>query len=60
MGYDIEEKDDEFMFSKKAGEEGNSKDKKEKEEFTLNQKVHIIKTQDEYKELRDELMSQAS
>lgn len=44
MGYDIEEKGDEFMFSKKAGEEGNGKDKKEKEEFSLNQKVHIIKT----------------
>ncbi|KAL4447088.1 hypothetical protein ABPG74_013940 [Tetrahymena malaccensis] len=58
MGLDIEERDDDFVF-KKAQEE-SAKDKKDKDELTFQQKLHIVKTQDEYKDLREELFSKAS
>ncbi|EAR85634.2 DEAD/DEAH-box helicase (macronuclear) [Tetrahymena thermophila SB210] len=58
MGLDIEERDDDFVF-KKAQEE-SAKDKKDKDELTFQQKLHIVKTQDEYKDIREELFSKAS
>ncbi|KAL4497332.1 hypothetical protein ABPG72_011267 [Tetrahymena utriculariae] len=58
MGFDIEERDDDFVFSK--AQEESAKDKKEKDELTFQQKLHIVKTQDEYKDIREELFSKAS